>query len=97
VTGRIRHGRGQYFMGTSPMYMIASALYRVFHPPIIIGCLAMLYGYFKAMATHRPRYADPAFRRFVRAYQFACLFKGKQKATQDLEDLQAAVWRQPTK
>lgn len=97
ITGRIRHGRGQYFMGTSPMYMIASALYRIFHPPIIVGCMAMLYGYFKAMFTHGKRYNDPAFRRFLRSYQRACLFKGKEQATRDLEDLQAAVWRQPTK
>jgi poly-beta-1,6-N-acetyl-D-glucosamine synthase len=97
ITGRIRHGRGQYFMGTSPMYMIASALYRIFHPPIIVGCFAMLYGYFKAMFTHGKRYNDPAFRRFLRSYQRACLFKGKDQATRDLEDLQAAVWRQPTK
>ena len=97
ITGRIRHGRGQYFMGTSPMYMIASALYRIFHPPIIVGCVAMLYGYFKAMFTHGKRYNDPAFRRFLRSYQRACLFKGKEQATRDLEDMQAAVWRQPTK
>lgn len=97
ITGRIRHGRGQYFMGTSPMYMIASALYRVFHPPIVVGCCAMLWGYFKAMFTHGKRYNDPAFRRFVRSYQLACLFKGKETATRDLEDLQAAVWRQPSK
>lgn len=97
ITGRIRHGRGQYFMGTSPMYMIASALYRIFHPPIVVGCVAMLYGYFKAMFTHGKRYNDPAFRRFLRSYQRACLFKGKEQATRDLEDLQAAVWRQPTK
>jgi hypothetical protein len=97
ITGRIRHGRGQYFMGTSPFYMVASALYRIFHPPIVVGCFAMMYGYFKAMFTHGKRYNDPAFRRFLRAYQRACLFKGKQQATEELESLQAAVWRQPTK
>ncbi len=97
ITGRIRHGRGQYFMGTSPLYMIASALYRVFHPPIIVGCAAMLWGYFKAMFTHGKRYNDPAFRRFLRSYQRACLYKGKEAATRELEDLQAAVWRQPSK
>ena len=97
VTGRIRHGRGQYFMGTSPGYMLASALYRVFHPPIFIGAAAILWGYFRAMFSHKKRYADPAFRRFVRAYQRACLFRGKRRATQELEDLQAAVWRQQGK
>lgn len=97
ITGRIRHGRGQYFMGTSPLYMTASALYRIFHPPMFVGCFAMLWGYFKAMFTGGKRYNDPAFRRFLRSYQRACLFKGKDQATRDLEDLQAAVWRQPNK
>ena len=27
-TGRTRHGIGQYFMGTTPVWMLASALYR---------------------------------------------------------------------
>ena len=47
------------------------------------------------MFSRGKRYDDPAFRRFVRAYQRACLLKGKGRATRDLEDLQAMVWRQP--
>ena len=97
ITGRIRHGRGQYFMGTSAIYMLASAFYRIFHPPIVVGCFAMLYGYFKEMFTQGKRYDDPAFRRFLRSYQRTCLFKGKARATRALEGLQAAVWRQPSK
>jgi glycosyltransferase involved in cell wall biosynthesis len=97
LTGRTRHGRGQYYMGTSPGYMFVSALNRALHPPVVLGGLAMLWGYFKAMATGGKRYDDLAFRRFVRAYQRACLFKGKRKATQQLEDVQATVWRGPSR
>jgi len=95
ITGRIRHGRGQYFMGTGPFYMTASALYRLFHPPVVVGCLAMLYGYFRAMLRGQRRYDDPGFRAFLRAYQRDCMSRGKDQATAELEERQAAVWRAP--
>ena len=47
-TGRQRHGYGQYYMGTTPAYMLASALYRMVRPPIAVGGIAMLTGYFSA-------------------------------------------------
>src|SRR6476646_11789910 len=34
-TGRVRHGYGQYFMGTGPAYMLASCVFRFLHPPIL--------------------------------------------------------------
>src|SRR5205809_2209515 len=64
-TGRVRHGFGQYFMGTGPSYMIASALFRMTRPPIFVGGLAMLWGYFKSMIQRKPRYGDAKFRRFL--------------------------------
>src|SRR3954454_19128947 len=67
-TGRVRHGIGQYYMGTSPTYMLASALFRMTRPPIAIGGLAMLWGYVKSWAGGAPRYDDPAFRQFLRRY-----------------------------
>ncbi len=52
-TGRVRHGVGQYFMGTGPTYMLASALFRMTRPPIVIGGIAMLWGYLKSMLQRR--------------------------------------------
>ena len=83
--GRVRHGYGQYFMGTSPAYILASAVYRLVHPPYVLGSIAMLRGYFGAMLTRVPRYGDPAFRQFLRSYQWICLIHGKAKATQRAE------------
>jgi glycosyltransferase involved in cell wall biosynthesis len=91
-TGRQRHGFGQYFMGTSPSYILASAAYRMTRPPRIIGGLAMLYGYFKSMARRNPRYGDPEFRRFLRRYQWACLLRGKASATARLNERQLQFW-----
>jgi glycosyltransferase involved in cell wall biosynthesis len=91
-TGRVRHGYGQYFMGTSPMYMLASAGYRFTRPPVGIGGVAMLWGYFGSMFKGLPRYRDEEFRRFLRRYQWDCLIYGKQRATERLNRRQARVW-----
>jgi biofilm PGA synthesis N-glycosyltransferase PgaC len=92
-TGRVRHGVGQYFMGTGPSYVIASALFRMARPPVVIGGIAMLWGYLRSALQRRPRYGDRAFRRFLRRYQWACLIRGKRAATETLNRRQAAEWQ----
>jgi biofilm PGA synthesis N-glycosyltransferase PgaC len=92
-TGRVRHGVGQYFMGTGPVYLLSSALYRMTRPPIFVGGLAMLWGYVRSWLTRQPRYDDPEFRRFLRAYHRDCLLRGKTKATEALNHRQAQNWR----
>jgi biofilm PGA synthesis N-glycosyltransferase PgaC len=91
--GRVRTGFGQYFMGTGPLFLVASAAYRLLKPPVLYGSIAMLWGYFASAAHGVARYNDPAFRRFLRRYQRACLLHGKREATRRLNDEQAAVWR----
>jgi len=91
-TGRVRHGAGQYFMGTTPVWMLASSLYRMTRRPRVIGGLAMLYGFTKSLVSRAPRYEDPEFRRFLRRYQWACLFRGKSAATDALNAQQKSLW-----
>ena len=79
-------------MGTAPVYMLASAAYRMTRPPLLIGGLAMLKGYFASMLRRAPRYGDAEFRRFLRRYQWTCLLKGKGAATAELNARQAARW-----
>ncbi|MBX2867958.1 MAG: glycosyltransferase family 2 protein [Acidiferrobacterales bacterium] len=93
LTGRMRHGFGQYFMGTSFLYIFVSSVYRMFHPPWIVGGAAMLLGYLRSMLAGVPRYGDSEFRRFLRKYQWRCLLQGKTKATRLLNDEQEAVWQ----
>ncbi len=95
TTGRVRHGRGQWFMGTGWTYMIASALFRMTRPPILVGGTAMLWGYVKGWWNHDAHYDDAEFRKFLRAYQWACMIRGKARATAELEARQAAVWKAP--
>ncbi len=85
-TGRMRHGFGQYFMGTDWLYMTVSAVYRMTRPPLVLGGAAMWWGYMRSLLTRTPRYPDLAFRAFLRRYQRACLLKGKARATEELHE-----------
>jgi poly-beta-1,6-N-acetyl-D-glucosamine synthase len=91
-TGRMRHGFGQYFMGTSILYMTASSVFRMLHPPYILGGLAMLWGYIKSLLQRQPRFDDKKLVSFIRRYQYQCLLKGKTTATQELNTQQENVW-----
>lgn len=92
LTGRMRHGFGQYFMGTSFVYMCASALYRMAFSPRVLGGGAMLWGYVLSALKRKRRYEDPEFRRFLRAYQWRALIGGKHKATAEFEKRGRAQW-----
>jgi len=92
-TGRVRWGYGQYFMGTAPVYMLASAIFRLPKHPILVGSVAMLWGYFSSALRGAGRYDDLEFRKFLRSYQYACLRLGKRRASRKFDDEQEAVWR----
>jgi poly-beta-1,6-N-acetyl-D-glucosamine synthase len=92
-TGRLRSGYGQYFMGTAPVYLLASAIFRLAKHPVVTGSIAMIWGYFSSALRGLERYDDLKFRRFLRSYQYACLLLGKSRATRKFNDAQAAVWR----
>lgn len=81
--GRMRHGYGQYFMGTSLPFMAASAVYRMRQRPYVLGGLAMLWGYLISAVARKPRYNDRAFRQFLRRYQRRALWRGKKRAIED--------------
>jgi poly-beta-1,6-N-acetyl-D-glucosamine synthase len=84
-TGRMRHGFGQYFMGTDLLYMTVSSVFRLAHPPYVVGGLAMWWGYVKSVLENKPRYPDLEFRKFLNSYQHRCLRVGKARATAELD------------
>ena len=90
--GRVRHGFGQYFMGTGAVYMLASALFRMTRPPHLIGGAGMLWGYASSALQKRPRYADREFRRFLRRYHRSALLRGKVRALKRVHQRQASRW-----
>jgi glycosyltransferase involved in cell wall biosynthesis len=83
-TGRMRHGYGQYFMGTGFIYMAVSAANRMIDKPYVLGGLAMLWGWLKSALQGKSRYDDPEFRRFLRRYQRRALLLGKKRAIEEI-------------
>jgi len=92
LSGRVRHGRGQHFMGTGPLYMAASSVFRMRTPPLLVGGLAMFWGWLAAALGGAPRLDDPPLRAFLRRYQRACLLHGKRGATERFEAERASAW-----
>src|SRR5262245_31866023 len=83
-TGRMRHGFGQYFMGTGFLFMAVSALSRINQKPYVLGSLAMLWGWLKSAVQGAPRYHDMAFRSFLRRYHWRVLCVGKKRALEGI-------------
>jgi biofilm PGA synthesis N-glycosyltransferase PgaC len=90
--GRARHGRGQYLMGTSPVYMLVSVGYRVFSKPVLVGAAATLWGYLVASVTRPHRTVGADFRRFLKRYQWRALLRGKMRAAESIEAEMADRW-----
>jgi hypothetical protein len=84
--GRMRHGFGQYFMGTGFIYMLASAINKAIQKPYIFGSCAMLWGWILSSIQKKPRYNDPEFRVFLRKYQRRALLLGKKRAIETVGD-----------
>jgi len=86
LTGRMRHGFGQYFMGTRFDYMTASAIFRMTRPPYVLGGLAMWWGYVRSALRRAPRFENREFRQFLHRFQRSMLIRGKSRATAALHD-----------
>ena len=91
--GRARHGFGQYYMGTSPAFLMASALNKARRKPYVTGGLAMLKGYFGAMMRGVERHGDAELIAFLRDYQARALRMGKARAVAQIEAERARLWR----
>lgn len=92
-TGKRRHGLGQWFMGTDPLYYLATCVFRMAEPPYVLGGLAMLQGYVGAWLRGARQLDDPVLRAFIRAYQRRALLKGKARAVAEIEAERAALWQ----
>jgi hypothetical protein len=92
LRGKARHGYGLYFMGTSFLYMLVSAFYRMTRPPLVLGGVALFWGYTASMLSRNPRYNDKEFRRFLRRFHWNCLLHGKSAELNQLHEQQTRVW-----
>ncbi|MEZ5756631.1 MAG: glycosyltransferase family A protein [Emcibacteraceae bacterium] len=94
LTGRMRHGYGQYYMGSSILYFMATAAYRMVRPPYIIGGLAMAWGFIKSMICRKPQQSDRKLISFIRKYQRRALVVGKKRAIDEINDAMKPKWEQ---
>ena len=90
--GRRRHGFGQYFMGSDPLYFAATAVFRGLEPPYVLGGLSMLQGYFGAWLRGEKRLDDPELVAFIRAYQRRSLRVGRAQAVREIEEARAPLF-----
>lgn len=88
-TGKRRHGFGQYFMGSDPLYYMATCVFRMAEPPYVLGGLAMLQGYAQAWLRGDRQLDDPELVAFIRAWQRRALRVGKARATREAEAARA--------
>lgn len=94
MRGRRRHGSGQYYMGSSFAFVVASALSRLRDYPAFLGSANMLAGYLGAAACRSPRFDAPGFRRALRRYQYESLVIGKDRAAERSQARGAKTTRQ---
>lgn len=92
LRGRRRHGYGQYYMGTHPVFLLASAANRVVDRPRLIGSFHILAGYANAAVRRIPRHGTAEFRRQLRRFQLDSLLFGKHTATRRWEAARAKDW-----
>ena len=83
--GRRRHGRGQWFMGSDPLFYLATCVFRMAEPPYLLGGLAMLQGYLGAWLRGARQLEDRELVAFIRAYQRRALLVGKARAVAEIE------------
>lgn len=67
--GRVRLGRGIWFMGYHPLYAIASGIFRMRERPYIIGGLIIIASYLYAAARRESRFDDEVFVRELQRWQ----------------------------
>jgi hypothetical protein len=69
--GRLRWGRGIWFMGYHPLYALASGIFRMREKPFFIGGLLIIAGYLGAALKRAPRYDNLEFRHHLHRWQLS--------------------------
>lgn len=81
----VKNGHSDYVVGYHPLFFLAKCVRRLFQAPLVIGGLALGYGFLRCYLKGVPRLDDQEFIRFIRDQQLRRLFKPK------------TIWRSPAK
>jgi glycosyltransferase involved in cell wall biosynthesis len=71
--GRARRGRSGYYMGSHPLWILASAVFHATDSPFLLASLATLAGYFRALWRGEPKVNNPELIHFIRKKQLSIL------------------------
>ncbi len=93
-TGRLRAGFGQYFMGTSPLYYLAVAIYRLTGASGADRQRRDVVGLLPELAQGPAALRRSRVQTFLRSYQHACLRMGKRAATARVNAERAQLWHE---
>ena len=85
-TGRLRWGRGKYYMGSAWYYVLAVSCYRMFERPWMVSGIGIFCGYMQAMLAGQQRYDHPDYLRFLRRYELRSLLFGKRRTMNAYHD-----------
>lgn len=69
LRGRFAAGRSAWYVGYSPIFLLAAALRRVAERPHFTGSLVTIAGYLDGWVHRRPRINDPDLIKFIRRQQ----------------------------
>jgi glycosyltransferase involved in cell wall biosynthesis len=67
--GASRRGRGLHYNRSHPIWVLASAAYRMADRPYVVAGVCVIVGYCTALLRAAPRIADPEFAPFLRRWQ----------------------------
>lgn len=71
--GLAKNGKTDYVSGYHPLFLLAKSAARLFRRPLILGSVALIYGYLRAYLQKEPRVNDPEMIQYLRQQQLARL------------------------
>ncbi len=69
LRGRYAAGLSAWYVGYSPLFLLAAAARRILEPPFLLGSIMMVAGYLDGFVRRRPHINDPRLIKFVRRQQ----------------------------
>ncbi len=69
VRDRVKHGVACYVAGYHPLFVAASCMRRLTQKPLVIGSLAIMYGFLKSHVIRPPRLKDRSYFTYIRGQQ----------------------------
>ena len=66
---RVKHGVACYVSGYHPLFVTASCIRRLTQKPLIIGSIAVMYGFLKSYLSRPPRLQDRSYLAYIRGQQ----------------------------